>query len=258
MVWVDEWENGVLTSFTFDDTTIGTICRTNDYYVNPNSEKNIELGTKQYPFRDINLVFIELMNEFSNTNTLINIYVMKDSYNYIGLEMIRLKNITSVNIESYSDDTTDSDKRAIFIITDAKLNFESEKTMFNLIQSLEIKEINSSGMEATEYEEFNSTTGYVFLLNKWDFSINNIDVYSKISDNLIIAKFVYTVYQFKKIFRLTNMHLQIKGFIYHNNIATANLFAENLTLDMYESYAGFFYDGYCNFEGDLNLADHEL
>lgn len=54
------------------------------------------------------------------------------------------------------------------------------------------------------------------------------------------------------------MHLQIKGAAYQNNIATANLYAENITLDMYQSFAGFFYDGYCNFEGDLNLANHEL
>ena len=45
-------------------------CRSFDYYVDIMSDQIIELGSRQYPFKDLHSVFVELVNHHSNTYNL--------------------------------------------------------------------------------------------------------------------------------------------------------------------------------------------
>ena len=47
-----------------------SFCRGFDYYVDITSDKTIELGSREYPFKDLDSVFIELANYHSNTYNL--------------------------------------------------------------------------------------------------------------------------------------------------------------------------------------------
>ena len=51
------------------------VCRSLDYYIYPSSESILELGTRQNPYKNINLVFIELFNfvDASNLNVTIRL-----------------------------------------------------------------------------------------------------------------------------------------------------------------------------------------
>ena len=51
------------------------VCRSLDYYIHPSSESILELGTRQNPYKNINLAFIELFNfvDASNLNVTIRL-----------------------------------------------------------------------------------------------------------------------------------------------------------------------------------------
>ena len=45
-------------------------CRSFDYYVDVVSDQTIELGSREYPFKDLQSVFVEIANYHSNTYNL--------------------------------------------------------------------------------------------------------------------------------------------------------------------------------------------
>lgn len=109
------------------------IWRSPNYYVNTNSEEILELGTQEYPYKDVNLAFVEVFNIHSNTNRALTINLMEETYNYVEGESIMLINTTSVKIESYTSSFTSDPKRAKLIITDQALNVTTSKTQFNFM-----------------------------------------------------------------------------------------------------------------------------
>ena len=245
MSCVDSCTNSFVTSYvTETDSKTINVCRPYDYYVNPNSEENIELGTKQYPFKNINLVFIELFNKFSNSDISVNIYVMESTYNYLPIDSIKLINITSVSIDSYSEYYPDDPKHALFVVTDNEISIKTERTLFNIVQNTTLSSLDTTNMEQIESEEILATADYVMIVNRCNLSINNVDVYSQIASDSLNVDFIYTVHQFSNWVTLTNMHLQVKGNIYANNVASSNVYAENLTIDTYQSVGGFVYRSY--------------
>ena len=49
------------------------VWRNLEYYINPSSESILELGTKRNPYKNINLVFIELFNFVDASNKSVSI-----------------------------------------------------------------------------------------------------------------------------------------------------------------------------------------
>ena len=194
---VDSCTNSLVTSYiTETDSKTINVCRPYDYFVNPNSEQNIELGTKQYPFKNINLVFIELFNKFSNSNISVNIYVMENTYNYIPVDTIMLINITSVSIDSYSEYYPDDPKHAMFVVTDTEISIKTERTLFSIVQDINLNQLDTTDMDQIESEEILATADYVMIVNRCNLSINNVDVYSQIASDFLYVDFIYTVHQF--------------------------------------------------------------
>ena len=217
------------------------ICKPYEYYINPDSEQTIELGTRKYPFKSINLVFIDIFNRLSNSDVSVKIYVMENTYNYLPVDTIKFINITSVSIDSYSEYYPDDPKHALFIITDSEISIQTERTLFNIIQNTTTNPLDTSIMEEVEADEILGTLDYVMIVNRCNLNINNVDVYSQISSASLNIDFIYTIHQFSNWVTLTNLHLQVKGTVYSNNIASSNVHAENLTIDTYQSVGGFVY-----------------
>ena len=248
-----------MTSYVIgSDSKIIDVCRPYDYYVNPDSEETIELGTRQYPFKHINLVFIDIFNRLSNTDISVNIYVMENTYNYLPVDSIKLINITTVSIDSYSEYYPDDPKHALFIITDNEIDMLTERTLFNIIQNTTMNSLDTSNMEQVETDEIVSSSDYVMIVNRCSLHINNVDIYSQITSASRYVDFFLPIHQFRNKVILTNMHFQVKGNVYYNNIASSSVLVENTTFDMYESTGGFIYISLCAYEGDLNLASLEF
>lgn len=107
--------------------------RSTEYYVNPNSLQLLELGTKEYPYKDVNLAFLEVYNIHSNSARDIIISVMENTENYFKSHFLMIINTTSVKVESYSEYYPDDPKKANFIVTDLPLNLTTVRTHFNIM-----------------------------------------------------------------------------------------------------------------------------
>ena len=64
---INTCDNQSQISLTIDGLSF---CRGFDYYVDVTSSQTIELGSREYPFKDLESVFIELANYHSNTYNL--------------------------------------------------------------------------------------------------------------------------------------------------------------------------------------------
>ena len=104
MSWVTECSVDYFeTNYTFEsDSSTITMCRPLTYYVNPDSERMMELGTIEYPFKDINLVFLDIFNVHQHTDRVINIFIMEATDSYFTFDFIKIVNTTQVSIDSYT------------------------------------------------------------------------------------------------------------------------------------------------------------
>jgi hypothetical protein len=83
-------------------------CREPKYYVNPSSDAIIELGTRAYPYKSINLALIEMFNHLSGNDVTITLKLSRSDPHYIKHHATALNDITHVIFEPY-DPTTKQD-----------------------------------------------------------------------------------------------------------------------------------------------------
>ena len=239
-----------------DSTTTVDMCRPLTYYVNPDSEQMLELGTIEYPFKDINLVLVELQNQHQHTDRVIDIYVMEETDSYMTVDLMKIVNITQVNIDTYTDHSSDDPKHANLRLTENIGEIRTMKSLLNIIQNTTLSDIDTSRMSEHEIVELTQQSFVIFHVHSSSLTFNHIDVHSEFELSNIEVVFVYTSYCFYKTQGFYNMYLDVKGQTYLNTFASVNIYADNITLNMTQSTGGFFYDSACNFEGDLNLANH--
>ena len=75
------------TQIAINDTQFDNmpICRDFEYYVNPDSDSIIELGTKDYPYKHIAYAFVEVLNYHSHSDRNLTIYLMEYTRNELPL-----------------------------------------------------------------------------------------------------------------------------------------------------------------------------
>ncbi|CAI2367995.1 unnamed protein product [Moneuplotes crassus] len=183
-------------------------CRGLDYYVNPDSIEVIEAGTKEYPYRSLSLVFVELLNYFSNTNYTVNIYVMESTNNYLQLNRNYLINIGRVNFLSYSDQEG-AIKSANLILTDEEILLFSPKTQYHVLKN---SDLNISLASDASPQALGLITKIIFVY-KTELSFTNIKIMSKYSDEEVDYNFVYALGQNERTVNFTNVHSQTSGSI---------------------------------------------
>jgi hypothetical protein len=69
--------------------------------VNPSSEQIIELGTRAYPYKSINLVLIEMFNFMSDKDINVTVKLSKSDTHLLKHHTTALNNITHVIFEPY-------------------------------------------------------------------------------------------------------------------------------------------------------------
>lgn len=78
------------------------VCRKLEYYVNPLSESILELGTRKYPYKTVNLVLMELFNFLSDIESTITVKISLASYHYLDYGNVLMYNMTNVIFEPYN------------------------------------------------------------------------------------------------------------------------------------------------------------
>ena len=185
-----------ITTYTLNSDPEATVdfCRPTTYFVNTNSEQNMELGTIEYPFRDINLVFLELHNIHQHTNRTININVMELTDNYIPIDFIKIVNISHIIIDTYTNHILNNPYNTNFRLVDSIVNFTSSKTMFNIINSTTKCSINTSQMSSHEINDLSEQSLVIFHIHRSSISFNHINVYSLIQNPSTNVLYLYTSY----------------------------------------------------------------
>ena len=115
------------------------VCRHFNYYVNPESTKIIELGTKAHPFKNIALPFVEILNYLSHSDRNITIFVKENTNNLLLWESNYIINITMVTVETYTESGNSTPNYATLLIKDAGVTKLTSKTVFNILKDTDLR-----------------------------------------------------------------------------------------------------------------------
>jgi len=152
---------------------IPKVCRGLDYYLDPLSDKQVELGTREYPYRTVKVVTSEILNNIKIQNISINIY-MKDSYVEDG--SLVFMNISNVRLTTHPDLIIT--RRAILIPTEFDQPGISSKARFHLLKNTNMPiQDNLDHGEYGDYErQVTSILSTNFILRA-GLTIDDIDIY---------------------------------------------------------------------------------
>ena len=266
--WVDAWD--LTSSIQINDTqlSIFPIWRSFDYYVDSTSENVVELGTKQYPFKSLGLVFVELLNYHANSNRTINVYLLENTDSYIDLGFNYIVNVSAVNFASYSLVSSTPSKATI---TAGETNDPTKSnitsyfntgTRFNIIQNTELRKsqqiFSNSKLTSAEQNLLVSRT-QVLIVHRSSITINNIVFRSIFND--INSKYVLflAIYLQDKVFSITNVDFRTSGGLL-NSYDPIVFNMNNIDVDFMNNIYGFDITPTCNYPeaylyGGVNITN---
>ena len=152
-------------------------CRSLDYYVDPSSEKVLELGTKAFPFKKIGLVFLEILNLSSHSDRNITINLKESTTNEMMALQAYIINVTNVEIRSYSDSAF-APRPANIFVSDFAVPYFTSKTRFNIVKEPTLKlaeNVNKPGYSPEE-KGIEVLINVGIVVNRANFRMSNIHV----------------------------------------------------------------------------------
>jgi len=128
-----------------------------NYYIDPSSTQIIELGTKAYPFKNIGLAFVEILNYHSHSENTVSVFLKEGLTHNVLVSSNYVINMTEVIVESYSDSITQTPGYAYVSMRNSGIVMLTSKTVFNIIKhnTLRLDSIVKTS-EIEEYEDTNS------------------------------------------------------------------------------------------------------
>ena len=201
----------------------------------------MELGTIEYPFKNINVVFIEMFNLHQHTDATINIFVMEATDNYLPFDLIQILNITQVNVEAYTESDYYEPRNANFRLVETVNGIGTLRSLMSIIQNTTKGHPDISRMDAVEIADLTLQENIFIHVHRSSFRINRFNVYSEYTTDNLRNGFVYTSFCFGKTQTFLNMYTDFRGNVYFNLYAPTNVYAENITMNMTNAVGGFGY-----------------
>jgi hypothetical protein len=193
-------------------------------------------------------VFVELLNFHAHSDRAINVYLKEFTTNYINQKQAYIVNITTVNIESYTDGFTDPTYATIYAV-DYDLNIFSSVSVMNLLVNGTLNlsdKINVDGLTTDEITTMQATDSTIYLLRS-NLVINNLHIYRDIAtENQKATNFIKAIYLQEKMVTVKNAYFQISGFIL-DTIDPASIHVENVYVDFHATMGGFVMRTFCNY-----------
>lgn len=246
---VQQWDS--ITQVAVNHTMFGNklVCREFDYYVDSLSSEVVELGTSTYPYKDLNSVFVELINLHGGESRNLTVYIKEDTWNILYVRKNLIIGISKIVFKSYSEDDS-SNSKAIIIGTDntALTVTYVMPTMFNILS-------NKTMLLSDLYSKLgNYSIGDMELIGK-ELSTFTISASNVAFENLKLLtshklvqtnNFFFRIIKSKlSLFELKNLIINVSGTIFYWEEQTiSNL--EDLVIDYYRTFRGFYYDMYCD------------
>ncbi|CAI2360414.1 unnamed protein product [Moneuplotes crassus] len=203
---------------------IGRICRTLEFYVDPEGDRIIELGTFEYPYRTFKSVASEILNHYSNTKAEVEIFI-KDGY--IEMDTLYFINMTNVKITTHPDYQL-LNKRAQISFTSKAQHEISKKARFHLLKDTSISHeefINKDELSEREISEL-SKIKVGIMLARTSIEISEIEFHA--SD---LGYFCVPIYLQEKQVKLYNLDFNVTGISLESK-DPMNVHLENITVDV--------------------------
>jgi len=173
-----------------------------DFYVDPTSSELLELGTKDYPYRTIQPVFAEILNEFSHSSESLNVYVKEGTIVFIDDSTSLIINIYELSITTYSELGSDPAPATLVTSEDARTHI-SQRALFHLMSdtSLDTAGVIAAGTFSETEQNGINKGGDTFYVSRSSFSISNFIVhrYALLDESV----FVYLSYLQSKKFTMS-------------------------------------------------------
>ena len=195
MTWVTNWGLNEVALMDPQLRNLG-FWRNLEYYVNPKSEEIIELGTKDFPFKNIGLAFVEILNFHSHSDRRVTIFLKEFTTNYMSQTQNYIVNITEVIIDSYNFDPNPPEKAIIFGVKD-RVNLFSENSLYNLLENDALRlteKTEVAGITDSEKSQIQATDSNIYVIRS-NFKLNNVDVQKDILKEVqILSVFIKSIY----------------------------------------------------------------
>ena len=189
------------------------IWRSFEYYVNPDSDSIVELGTKEFPYKQLSYAFVEILNYHSHTNHNLTVYLMEGTTNHFGFKQGYIVNITNVSLFPYSLTSSQPGKGTI-LINDEEDIVASPSTSFNVMKTFELRieeqVLNNTAISEQERlkVEFND---YNILVLRSNFMMENLNIISERADLYNDVSLMYFVYIQDKTITIKDMRFNVSG-----------------------------------------------
>ena len=157
-----------------DQISVGSACRDMEYFVDPESEEMVELGTLEYPYRTMKSVASEILNHLSHHQVEVTVYV-KDVY--LQDRSLYFVNMTNVKITSHPEYVS-SNRKAVITATEFVQSGISKKARFHLLKDTELPLL--SIMNSNPFSDYEKSVTAVLSSNaaiRAGIEFNNIDIY---------------------------------------------------------------------------------
>ena len=244
--WIDAWNQTNSINIADSQFTISSVWRGFDYFVDSTSSSMIELGTKQFPFKSLALVFVELLNFHANSDRTINIYLKENTTSYIDIDFNFIINTTTVNIQPYSL-SSGIPTKATIIAGEQNNPYQSNITayfssssIFNILKNTELRKEQqiflNSNLQVSEKTSL-SLSGRVINVDRSNVFFNSIvfkSVFEDINSNYV---FFYAIYLQNRTFSFIDVDFRTSGILF-NSFDPLNLYMYNIDVDYTNNIQG--------------------
>ena len=238
------------TQIAINDTQFDNrlICRSFEYYVNPDSESIVELGTKDYPYKQLSYVLIEILNYHAHTDHNLTVYLMEQTSNILGFKQGHYINITNVSIIPYSLTSSEPEKATILVKDEVEVVTEPG-TQFNIMKTFEMRidEQILSNTDITEEErvraEFND---YNILVIRSSCMFENLNIISDRADLYNDVSMLFLIYIQHNTISYKDIHFSVSGTI-SLTYDPFNMNLINIDVDYHRNLGGFEQVMFCNY-----------
>ena len=250
------------TQIAINDTQFDSrpICRDFEYYVNPDSDSIVELGTIDHPYKKISYAFVEILNYHSHTDRNLTIYLMEYTRNELPVGTGNIVNITNVDIRPYTLRSDDPDKATIVGIDETEI-VADPSTSFSIIKSYELRvnDMITNYDSITDEEVLKvSIEDSLILLFKSSIALQNLELTTEYNNLYSNFMFVYPVLLQQKKATFKDLHISISGTIMRV-YDPMYLWIENISVDYYRNLGGFHMAMTCNYpEANLDASMYAL
>ena len=241
----NEWGTRCNTAsqIAIDDAQFGSvpICRSFEYYVNSKSENVVEYGTKEYPYRNLGFVFVELLNYHSHSDRNISVYVMENTESYLHVFNNYIVNITYVEIMTYSSNESAIPSKANITSLEQSTLVDSPGTSLNILRNYELRitEAINGKPDITDAEKSKiELSKFVILILRSNFFINKFVLNTQYGSLQEANYSFFPVYLQEKLFKGTNFDFRTAGIILDSS-DPLNIHIENIDIDYYKGEEDF-------------------